>query len=64
MNTETSFPAQEWNSLLSDLEGDYSVFSSLYSAGRPKFSTELPTAAVYFNRAGNCIDFKAFRDFW
>jgi predicted metal-dependent peptidase len=55
---------KEWKGLLSDLEDHYSVFSSLYSAGRPKFSTELPTAAVYFNRAGNCVDFKANPDFW
>lgn len=64
MTPETTFPVKEWKSLLSDLEDHYSVFSSLYLAGRPKFSTELPTAAVYFNRAGNCIDFKTNPDFW
>lgn len=64
MTSETTFPVKEWKDLLSGLEDHYSVFSSLYSAGRPKFSAELPTAAVYFNRAGNCIDFKTNPAFW
>jgi predicted metal-dependent peptidase len=64
LTPETTFPIKEWKDLLSGLEDHYSVFSSLYSAGKPKFSTELPTAAVYFNRAGTCIDFKTNPAFW
>ncbi len=63
MQTEP-MPRQEWKDLLSSLDDSYSVFASLYSISRPSFSKELPTAAVYFNRAGNCIDLKINHQFW
>lgn len=64
MSSETIFPITEWKDLLYNLEDHYSVFASLYSVGRPKYSIDIPTAAVYFNRAGNCIDFRTNPVFW
>lgn len=55
---------EEWGQLLSRLERSFAVFSTLYSISRPVFTDALPTAAVVFNKAGGCIDFRINPEFW
>jgi len=59
-----SVDLHEWNQLLFRLERSFTVFSTLYSISRPIFTDKLPTAAVLFNKAGNCIDFWINPQFW
>jgi len=54
----------EWDQITSKLEDYHAIFQKLWEMGRPKFTYDLPTAAVYFDKLGDCIDFNINPDFW
>lgn len=54
----------EWREITSSLEDFHALFQKLWEMGKPKFTYDLPTAAVYFDKLGDCIDFNINPDFW
>lgn len=62
--TDSTFDSGEWHDIARKLAGHHSIFYRFWSIARPTFSTEIKTAAVYFDKAGKCIDFKINRAFW
>jgi len=59
-----SFDHDEFILLSRELEKHHSIFDRLWTLGKPVFTEELPTAAVYFDKVGECIDFKLNPNFW
>lgn len=55
---------EEFLTLARQLEQHHSIFEKLWSISKPVFSTELPTAGVYFDKVGECIDFSINPDYW
>ena len=58
------FDIEEFNRIGLALERHHGVFSKLWSIGIPRFTTTTNTAAIRFNKEGNCIDFVINPDFW
>lgn len=58
------FSNEEFFSLSRELEKHHSIFDRLWSLGKPTFTQEIPTAAVFFDKVGESIDFKINPDFW
>jgi hypothetical protein len=50
--------------LARELEKHHAVFESIWSMSRIRFSKKLPTAGVYFNKKGECVDFVVNPIFW
>ena len=50
--------------LARELERHHAVFESIWSMSRIRFSKKVPTAGVYFNKKGECVDFVVNFDFW
>jgi predicted metal-dependent peptidase len=59
-----NFDSDEFFSLARELEKHHAIFDRLWSMGKPVFTQEIPTAAVYFDKVGETIDFKLNPDFW
>lgn len=59
-----NFLSEEYNDLCLSLERFHEIFGTLWRICRPRFSNEVPTAAVGFNEAGNCIEFLINKEFW
>lgn len=47
-----------------ELEKHHAIFDKMWSLGKPTFSDKIPTAGVYFDKIGECIDFKINPKFW
>mgnify|MGYP006935469994 CR=1 FL=1 len=58
------FPQEEYFRLSQDLEKFHEIFATLWKISTPRFTKEVPTAAVAFNKQGGCIDFMINEDFW
>ena len=58
------FDHDEFIALARELEKHHSIFDRLWVLGKPVFTDLLPTAAVYFDKIGECIDFKINPTFW
>jgi len=58
------FDHDEFIALSRELEKHHSIFDRLWVLGKPVFTDTIPTAAVYFDRVGECIDFKINPTFW
>lgn len=54
----------EFMSLMQELSMYHSVFITLWKIGVPVFTEELPTAAVQFDKSGNCIQFMFNPVYW
>lgn len=59
-----TFDHDEFLSLSRELEKHHSIFDRLWVLGKPVFTDSIPTAAVYFDRVGESIDFKINPTFW
>lgn len=46
------------------LEQHNAVFHKFWQIGLPSFSNRIPTAAVYFNKVGDCVAFEVNAKFW
>lgn len=58
------FDCDEFLALSRELEQHHAIFYRLWNLGRPRFSEEIPTAAVSFDKIGDCIDFAINPLFW
>lgn len=58
------FDSHEEYQLGRSLERHHGVFNMFWGLVRPRFSNSIPTAAVAFNKAGDCIDFIVNEEFW
>lgn len=47
-----------------ELEKHHAIFDKMWTLGKPVFSDKLPTAGVYFDKIGECIDFRINPKFW
>ena len=55
---------EEFSELANVLERHHSIFGKLWNLGRPIFTKDIPTAAVRFDRIGECVEFIINDDFW
>ena len=46
------------------LESHHAVFYQLWELGKPYFTKSIPTAAVSFDKQGDCVLFMFNPDFW
>ena len=63
MNTHTIL-TEEYNDICRHLERFHEIFGTLWRISNPHYSEEVPTAAVAFNPAGDCIDFIINKKYW
>lgn len=64
VETERDFSRYEWEEIGEKLEDFHSIFSTFWQLGKPRFTRSLPTAGVYFDKLGDCIDFNINPDYW
>lgn len=64
MDNKESFDLEEFRVLARELEKHHSIFDRLWSMGRPIFTDSISTAAVFFDKIGECIEFKINPTFW
>jgi Predicted metallopeptidase (DUF2201). len=64
MNEATLFSNSEWSEISGNLMRMYSIFYKIWSISSPSFSRSIPTAAVYFDKQGELMDFRINPDFW
>jgi len=55
---------EEFYSIMQELSIFHSVFLALWKMGEPYFTDEIPTAAVSFDKEGNCLMFAFNPEFW
>lgn len=55
---------EEWSVLAQRLESHHSIFYKMWSAGKPVFSEQVDTAAVEFDKVGNCLRLCFNQRFW
>src|SRR5689334_2296521 len=58
------FDYEEELMLARSLRSRHAIFNKFWSISRPYFSNALPTAGVYFNKNGECVDFLVNPEFW
>lgn len=58
------FPKDEYYELTQRMEKYHEIFSCLWRLSEPRFSEEVPTAAVAFDSCGACIDFMINQEYW
>ena len=54
----------EWSRLARRLESHHSIFYKMWSSGTPVFTEDINTAAVEFDRVGNCLRLCFNPSFW
>lgn len=62
--TDRIFSNYEWMDIGEKLENFHSIFQKFWALGKPRFTKSIPTATVFFDRLGDCIDFNINPDFW
>jgi predicted metal-dependent peptidase len=63
-NPPRVFSRTEWERIGESLENYHSIFQKFWGMGKPVFSYDIPTAAVAFDKVGQCIDFIINPKFW
>jgi len=58
------FSMEEFRDVAEGLQPHFTVFEKFWSLSKPRFSKEVKTAAVYFDKIGECIDFVVNPVFW
>lgn len=59
-----NFSSEEYLSISNDLEIHHAIFNRLWALGKPTFDEKIPTAAVFFDKVGETLDFKINPIFW
>lgn len=60
----TTLSLEEWNELSDGLTEFHNIFYRFWTVCRPEFTDKIPTAAVAFDKDGNCIAFMLNYEFW
>ena len=60
----TEMSKQEWEKICLDLQPYHSVFYKMWHMGKPVFTDEVPTAAVQFDKVGECVRWLFNPEFW
>ena len=55
---------EEFIGIARELELYHAIFSKIWQIGKPVFTDKITTAAVSFDKNGNCINFEFNPDFW
>lgn len=64
MDSNYSLSIDEWNDLSAGLAGFHNIFYRFWTVCRPVFNDAIKTAAVAFDKDGNCVEFMLNREFW
>jgi len=64
MKSDVKISSDEWLEIMSKLQNFHGLFNQIWKLGRPVFDSKIDTAAVGFDRDGNCIKFIFNPDFW
>lgn len=56
--------ADRWLEIMGKLQDFHGLFNQIWKLGRPQFSDKIPTAAVGFDRDGNCVKFVFNEEFY
>lgn len=59
-----SFSNEEYRNIAFEMEKYHEIFSTLWNISKPSYSDTIDTAAVSFDKGGNCINFLINYDFW
>lgn len=59
-----SISADRWLEIMSKLQDFHGLFNQIWRLGKPQFSDKIPTAAVGFDKDGNCIKFMFNEEFY
>lgn len=62
--TERVFDGKEFMEISNRIAAHHGIFYTLWNLGKPYFTEDVPTAAVAFNKEGECIDFWMNPTFW
>jgi predicted metal-dependent peptidase len=62
--SDFNFSSEDFLALSRELEKHHAIFDRLWSLGKPTFTKDLPTAAVYFDKVGETLEFKINPDYW
>lgn len=62
--THKELTIDEWNELSDGLVDYHNIFYRFWTVCRPEFSDKIKTAAVAFDKNGDCIQFLLNYDFW
>ena len=63
MKSDVKISSDEWLEIMSKLQNFHGLFNQIWKLGRPVFDSKIDTAAVGFDRDGNCIKFIFNPDF-
>lgn len=63
-NSTNSLSSTEWNAISAGLVDFHSIFYRFWTVCRPSFTDRVPTAAVAFDKEGDCIEFLINKEFW
>lgn len=58
------FDKEEYYEIANELQRYHEIFATLWKITTPRFTNEVPTAAVAFNAGGGCIDFMINEEYW
>lgn len=56
--------SEDFLEIAKNLQIHHAIFDRFWSISRPNFTEDIPTAAVYFDKIGETIDFKINPTFW
>lgn len=59
-----AFSSEEWTRIANSLESHHAIFYKMWTHGRPQFNDSIETAAVEFDKLGNCIRMSINPSFW
>lgn len=55
---------EEHRKIARELEKHHAIFERVWAMGRIRYTKKVPTAAVFFNRKGELVDFAVNKEFW
>lgn len=61
---EVTISSEEWNEISKNLEERHALFYQCWQMGRPRFTTEISTAAIGFNQEGEYMEFVFNPIYW
>jgi hypothetical protein len=62
--SERKIEYKDYSAIMMELQENHTIFYKMLELGVPKFTTEIDTAAVSFDKEGKCINFLFNPEFW